>query len=343
MPKKIQRKIKRAICSEPRYHNNVYEKRAMICGIKIEVSAANLEACEEKFLAAFNEKFHQICENVSEKPQKKTPSVNRDISFTEWAELWYTEVFRSKVSPYTYDREHKTYCRHILPYFKEYKLREITPLICTRFFNHLREKGIERTAETCYGHLKRIFQFAVENEIITKSPMENMKPIKHKRQGGTLLEKDEELTLLKAAQNKTIKVAIILGLYAGLRPCEIPSAHIDGDFIIAENRKQKDQSRKVYKKIPITPMLKQYKDLLSSELPLQKFSKYSYNKIIKTTLPKHRPYDLRDTFATRAQECGVLEQVVQLFMGHVPSTLLGKVYTMFSNEFLYKEGQKIQY
>lgn len=349
MPKKIQDKIKKALYAPPRFHNNVYEKRVMICGIKIEASAADLSSCEEKFLKALAERFSLICEAISEKPhtsmgpQEKVSPIRRDIAFTEWADLWFTEIFQNGVIPYTYDRERKTFFRHVVPFFKNFKLRDITPLDCTRFFNRLKEQGIERTAETCYGHLKRIFLFAVENDILPKSPMATMKPIKHRRMGGIPLTKEEELLLLSAAQNTPYEAAILLGLYVGLRPCEIPTAHIEENFIVAENRKQKDQSKKVYKKIPITPMSEPYRDLLISQLPLQNFSQNSYNSIIKHALPNHRPYDLRDTFATRAQECGVLEQVVQIFMGHVPSTLLGKVYTKFSDEFLYMEGLKIKY
>lgn len=346
MPKELQHKIKKALLAAPRFHNGIYEKRALICGIKVEASSADIAVCEEKFLIVLTEKLDQIhaADTKTEGQECRTDKTSRSSTlFTEWTELWFTEIYKSGVIEYTYNREKKAFFRHAVPFFKDKRISDITPLDCVRFFNALKAKGIERTAESCYGHLNRIFAFALENGVIRKNPLDSMKPVKHKRVGGKPLTKKEETALLAAAENTPFKAAVLLGLYAGLRPCEIETARVEGNFIISENRKQKDHSRKYYKKIPITPMLKPYYSMLDSQLPLKKFSRCGYTKIIKSTLPNHRPYDLRDTFATRAQECGVLEQVVQQYMGHAPTTLLGRVYTKFSDEFLYEEGLKIKY
>lgn len=348
MPRKLQQRIKTALLRAPRIHNGIFEKRVMINGIKIEAASQDPEICEEKFLKVLAEKFGLIrsaAPNAKEHtaPPEPTAPDHSDVSFAEWADLWFTEVYQYSVIPYTYERGRKAFFRHVIPFFGDRKLKTISPLDCIRFFNTLKQQGIERTAESIYGNLNRVFAFAVDSEIITKNPLSGIKPIKHTRVNGLPLTTDEEHALLQAIRGTRYEAAILLRLYAGLRPCEVPSAHIEGRFIISENRKQKDQSIKHYKKIPITPMLEPYRDLITESIPLQSPTQYACSCAIKEALPNHRPYDLRLTFATRAQECGVLEQVVQLFMGHAPSTLLGRVYTKFSDDFLFNEGQKIHY
>ena len=58
--------------------------------------------------------------------------------------------------------------------------------------------------------------------------------------------------------------------------------------------------------------------------------------------PNHRLYDLRTTFYTRCQECGVLPAARDKFVGHSLGEL-GNTYTDVSDEFLYREGQKLKY
>lgn len=334
-------KIEKALSAPTRYHKGVWEKRAQINGISIYGSALTKKECENKFFYDFTEKFAAIT-GQTEKPQKKQ---NGNMAFCEWADIWYENIFKESVNAYTFEREYKTYQRHILPFFGKKKIKDITPLDCTQYFNLMKQKGIGRTAETCYGHLSRIFRFAVDNALIAKSPMANMKPVKHERENGIPLSKEEEAQLLRNIRGTEYEALIVLALYTGLRPCEIDTARLEGNFIVARNRKQKNEKKIVYKKIPITPMLERYRALLESDLPklTREFSRYTYANTFKKAMPQHRLYDLRDTFATRCQECGVIEQAVQCFMGHVPNTLLGKVYTKFSDEFLYDEGKKVNY
>ena len=53
--------------------------------------------------------------------------------------------------------------------------------------------------------------------------------------------------------------------------------------------------------------------------------------------------DLRHTFISRCQMCGVPENVVRLWAGHSPKGITQSVYTHFDDEFLTKEGQKVSY
>ncbi len=129
-----------------------------------------------------------------------------------------------------------------------------------------------------------------------------------------------------------------IGLYTGMRPNEYYSAKIDGEFIVAINSKRKN-GKVEFKKIPITPMLKPY---LSG---VTEFNFYVQNRIrekFHKILPKNKLYDLRTTFYTRCQECGVADVARNEFVGHSLGAL-GNTYTDLSDEFLLKEGQKLKY
>ncbi len=332
----LQDKIKKAIRRAPRFHNGVYEKRALINGIELYSCSSNLDECETKFL-------NLIAETILSAPSegKKATAVTL---FPDWAEEWFEQVFKPNVTATTYSNEFYRYKNHIRPYFEKKKLREITPLDCVKYCNNLLLSGNERTAESCYGIVKRILQFAVESNLIPKNPMLTVKPIKAERKNGVPLSKEEELQLLSAVKRMKHEAIIALALYTGLRPCEHSSARIEGDFIVARNRKQKNVKKIVFKKIPITPMLKPFIPLIQSRMA-KDWDKAvdGAHETLRKILPNHRLYDLRTTFATRCQECGVPENVVQEWLGHKPKTLLGQVYTKFSDDYLLSEGKKVSY
>ena len=340
MPKNLQNKIKDSICRTPRLHKGAYEKRATINGVNVYACHSNLAICEQLFLDELARRISEITA-----PSGSVKRISSKIPFADWAKQWFEEVYKPSVTVQTYENELSKYKKHILPYFGDMRVCDISPLDCTRFFNELKGQKIERTAESCYGLLNRIMRFAVDNALIQKNPIESIKPIESIRKNGVPLSKQEEAAMLSAMKGHEFEPILLIALYTGVRPCEYQSVDLSEDFITAQNMKQKN-GKIVYKKIPITPMLRPHMPLIREQLQRSKqlIKRINLvNEAFNTFCPNHRMYDLRTTFATRCQECGVPENVVQIWLGHSAKTLLGRVYTKFSDEYLLSEGNKVKY
>lgn len=291
----------------------------------------------------FAEKLKAAIEAAKELEAKRAMTTKDGIPllFGDFAMLYFEKYRKPRVAVQTYANDMSRMKNHILPALGNRLITKILPLDLLDFLDKYEKAGRCKTREELRSLLNLIFKFAIANGLIDRNPLALVVYDKPEQEHGEPLPKDEEQTLIETMRGSKYFGITVIALYTGIRPCEWNSARIEGDFIVAQNRKQKRRRKIVYKRIPITPMLRPYLAELPADFAACNVG--NAKKAIKRALPAHRPYDLRTTFATRCQECGVQDQVVQTFMGHSPSTLLGKVYTKFSDEFLFSEGQKICY
>ncbi len=346
MPKNLQMIIKNATARDPRFHHRVYEKRVCIDGVTISASSADIDQCQVLFMERLTEYLSQLVGETERKGAKRPLSMN--MSFAEFSEMWFEKIHKNKVIPDTLYSDLAVFRKHVLPFFGNRRLRSITTADCIEFLLHMKGKGLSRTVEQCDGLLRQVLQYAVDSELIRKHPMATLKRVKGERENGVPLTKDEEREFLRSLEGTKYEMIFVVRLYTGIRPCEVSTVRLDGEFIVAQNRKQKNQKRIVYKKIPITPMLRPYlaklkEALLHWDELTSRSSSFYRDEFVRHCPGDHTSYDLRTTFATRCQECGASEQAVQAWMGHSPGTLLGKVYTKLSDEYLLKEGKKVKY
>jgi integrase len=81
--------------------------------------------------------------------------------------------------------------------------------------------------------------------------------------------------------------------------------------------------------LPISPMLKRVLPFINVE-KIKTASTRVLTDRIKDVFENHHLHDLRHTFITRAQECGIRREIVSLWAGHkADSSITTTVYTHF--------------
>ena len=305
-----------------------YEIRYRRNGYNITVSSNYLDEAKRKFI----EKLHYIDKHGTEK-ENTVPSTMDAFS------MYFFENFhKRKVAQSTYRIALNQYKNHVLPHFGDMPIKKITPKKCQELLDKIDASGISRTTDDIFSMLNIIFKAAVKHALIEHNPMDMVFHKKHEREHGTALTKDEERKLLDSMKGTPYELMFAVALYTGMRPNEYKTAKIEGKFIVARNSKRKG-GKIEYKKIPIHPMLSPY---LQGVEELKFCNEDTLRDKFRKLFPERRLYDLRTTFYTRCQECGVSPVARDTFVGHSLGEL-GNTYTDLSDEFLYAEGQKIKY
>ena len=305
-----------------------YEIRYRRNGYNITVSSNYLDEAKRKFI----EKLHYIDKHGTEK-ENTVPSTMDAFS------MYFFENFhKRKVAQSTYRIALNQYKNHVLPHFGDMPIKKITPKKCQELMDKIDASGISRTTDDIFSMLNVIFKAAVKHALIEHNPMDMVFHKKHEREHGTALTKDDERKLLDSMKGTPYELMFAVALYTGMRPNEYKTAKIEGKFIVARNSKRKG-GKIEYKKIPIHPMLSPY---LQGVEELKFCNEDTLRDKFRKLFPERRLYDLRTTFYTRCQECGVSPVARDTFVGHSLGEL-GNTYTDLSDEFLYAEGQKIKY
>ena len=312
--------------SDARYRCS-YEIRYRKNGYNISASARTLEEAKEKFI----EKLH-----VADKTDKNS-SNNVPTIFYDFALFWAENYHKRKVCEKTYKntvhyiKRIFSQCRFATTSIKQVKATELQVII-DGYVN----QGKHRTAETIFSIFNQIFNYAIKYSLIVHSPAELVFFQKQERKHGKALTLNEEQTLLARTAGTPYQLMFAVALYTGLRPNEYKTAKITGDMIIAQNSKRKN-GKIEFKRIPVNPMLKPY----LVDVDTIKWVKLDrIREKFRAILPDHKLYDLRTTFYTHCQVCGIAESARNEMVGH-SSGKLTDTYTDLPDEFLKQEAQKL--
>ena len=305
-----------------------YEIRCQINKLKVNVSSNNLEEAKQKFIKRLYE--------VETYGDTKAPTI--PSTFDGFSEYYFENFYKRKVKAETLRVGLNQYKNHLKPHFGNLSLKRITPKSCQDLLDRLNEQGKGKTADDVHSLLNMIFKAAVKHNIIHSNPLDMVFHTKHEHKHGSALTKDEEKQLLLTTAGTPQQLMFAIALYTGMRPNEYETARLEGGFIKATNSKRKN-GKIEYKKIPVTPMLKPYIDGVDEiKFSSLRIMRDRFNKIF----PTHKLYDLRTTFYTRCQECGVADVARDEFVGHSLGAL-GNAYTDLSDEFLIREANKLNY
>lgn len=328
MPKNIKKlllidKKRCRLRTHPSGKNSVtYEIRYRRDGYDISASGKTLELAKANFLIK--------CKAAS----KEEESASVPTTFDKFSMFYFENFRKEKVTAATMITDKRRYNRYLLPYFKQTPIKKITPSECKKLLDGVKAQGKGKTADELYSLLNIIFKSAIAHGIIDRNPLAIVLHIQHQRKNGKALTREEEQRLKTAVKGSQYAAAYMLLLYSGLRPNELKTAQIDGDFIIAQNSKRKNKKVE-FKKIPIIKALQPF---LSSALvvPTLETLRRNFNKI----LPNHILYDLRTTFYTRCDEYGVTAAARDEFVGHSNGALTN-AYRNLSDDYLIQESKKL--
>jgi len=120
--------------------------------------------------------------------------------------------------------QYRSGLKHLLPYLGGRSVAELTPITVRTWLRSLDEKygaTKARTRQVAFDCLVRLLKIAKRDGLIATLPTEGIpRPIARRKpiNPPTL---DEAVRIIAAAPTGRIRVAIALGLWAALRPCEI--------------------------------------------------------------------------------------------------------------------------
>ena len=330
MPKTLQRillihKKRCHIRLRVRGKSKSYEIRFRAEGYNVSASGVTKELA----------KAHMLEKLRKAKPQYKDGREIIPETFHSFA-MYYFEKFRKeRVTPKTYKGDMQRYQKYLQPTFGERELKRITPSLCKDVLDKVKAKGYGKTADELYSLMSVIFKGAIAHGIIDRNPLNTILHIRHVHENGEALTREEETILLDGITEPNYKRAIAIALYTGLRPNELETARIEGEFIVAKNSKRK-RGKIEYKKIPIIARLRPFLKDGIGELPPPQLIRRRINAV----LPNHKLYDLRTTFYTRCDELGVAEPARDEFVGHSKGALTN-AYRDLPVTYLLKEGKKL--
>lgn len=313
---------------------NTYQVRFRRGGYNIELCAKDLNSLKIRFLTEIEKAV----------PKKKSVTPYLKDFIKEWLAIKKTTVKES-----TYKSYLDLINAHILPAFGNKRLDEITRADVQNYLSELVSKEKYRTAEKLKVQLNAIFEVAVA-DFNFKSPMAKVEVTKYEVKKGNSLSLPEEKTVVDYCilhKEQPVCSAILILLYSGMRVGELASANLYENYIECETEKVRKGKAKELRKIPISPMLKKVLPYIDFEAA--KTVKRDYiNRRFQKILQGRHTHELRYTFITRAKEYGCNLELVMLWDGRkfdkeVKSSAVDRGYTTYSDDYYFKEIEKIDY
>lgn len=321
MPKEYKNEFRvgRLVAHVRKKDNGVYEIRCQVNKEKIAVSSKLLDTAKEKFIAALNDLFKA----------PETPKIDKHVKLCEYMQEWFETVKKPSVKPVTYKDYIYSLDTYIRPVFDCRELASIKGFELQSFINQFSETGRHRTAKKLYQLLSAIFDYAITDEIISRSPMQRITLPKYEQEHGVPLTRTEEEILVYAltTTGSIYAQAFTFLMYTGIRRSELASVEVEDGWVHLITSKQRKGLKEKPRSLPISPMLAkvlQYIDINE----IKTLTPAVLTKHVKDYFTNHHAHDLRHTFITRCQECGIQRELVSLWAGHTAdSSTTTLVYT----------------
>lgn len=161
--------------------------------------------------------------------QKGTYIVPRDITLSEWLNIWLTSYAYIKVRLSTYASYQAYIDRHVSPLIGGLKLQKLTTNQLQVFFNEKRMNGridgkgglSPKTIRNMYNMLHEALQQAVINKIVSVNTSEGVVLPSKEEKEIIVFKPEEQRAIIEAARKDRLGFAIELDFYTGLRLGEL--------------------------------------------------------------------------------------------------------------------------
>jgi integrase len=261
--------------------------------------------------------------------QRKVASPRFDAFAADYME--YSRAHKSSRS----SAADQTRLLHLLPFFRRYRLNEITRFLVDKFVHQRRQsisrRGIAPAPATINRELeclRHMFNKAIEWKKAEHNPVRGMRFLKEPPAQWRILSREEEEHLIRASASH-IRVAILLAANTGLRHGEVLALRkqdIDlKEDILTVVRGKGNKRRKVEINLRLKNALTEYLRTCQNEYlffnerigkPYTSLKTGFSAAIRRSGIGHCRFHDLRHLFGTRLVAAGVDLVTVQKLMGH---------------------------
>lgn len=280
-------------------------------------------------------------------------------TFAHFSQMWYDLYKKPYLRENSLNSIKYVLNQHILPYIGGCRLRDINPMQIQSIMAGLSDKSNSLQAKVLMN-LRSIFNVAMENGLVAKSPVSAMlKPTGKATQEKETLTADECQALLTRVRNTRARTFLLIGLHTGMRRGEIlglqwkdidfngKTIHVRHNAVVKEGETtvsgdMKTQAAK--RNLPLSEELEiwlaerkkashsQYVIAMENHKPLTKSAYRSMWKLIERELPDTHitAHILRHTYITRLFEAGLDIKEIQYLAGHSTIDMTLKVYTHYN-------------
>lgn len=304
------------------------------------------------------------------------------MSVNAWFDFWITNIKEKTTRHNTVRNYRERYEHNIRDVIGNMVISEVKPMHCQHVLNLMKDDYKGSTIQQCRITMASMFFYAMQNEIISSSPVTKSvklpKPVEKKIRFLTLEEQRKFLEVAVGTSNYyqfllILNTGLRTGEMAGLRWCDVDFKNrtisvnqtLEFRYGYQEFRVGEPKSKSGYRTIPMTDtaynILKikdeerrsrkvcslQFKDyvfLNRKGLPTKNsaYDSTLYKLAEKAGIDKLSMHTLRHTFATRAIEAGMQYKTLQTILGHSTLAVTMDTYAHITDDEKEKEMKKFE-
>lgn len=278
-----------------------------------------------------------------------------------WATKWFQTSKEGKVAHATEQSYRNALNVHILPYFHNKKISDIKPIHIQEFINTKADKSNSLQHDILIT-LNQIFNSAVQNGMIVKSPMVDIKKCGVETKEREALTRVSQNQLIESVKGTRAELFINIALYTGLRRGEIlaltwedidfkdrilnvnKAAYFEINKAIIKETKTKAGNRQIpipYQLLELLKMESKENEYIVSDVKGRLMSKIALKRMFEVSKVSINPHKLRHTYCTNLYTAGIDLKTAQYLMGHSSIAVTAKIYTHLDKSHVKSAQEKL--